>query len=315
MNNNLESFTKDVHTTASKANAQTASKRRRCDSPVSRDVEKKRENSVQIQSSQASIKNGKDEILDVAAVIGLTPGTRIEVRWDIDYDVDDKDNGAVVDTTKSVKETKWWGGTLLSPDDRTHTIEDDDSGRIRDSITVPIRVIDYDPYLPYYPDRSNEEVCFLTDHSLLNLASASRACWRLEGDSWDAPMNMDDEEEQIMRKSRNPLATAGGLEERNDDDISVTSASQEDGLRSLLDTILKSALKSTGVMTKMKSMEPSQQRFMAERIAQTKERLIEKFLEKIRSNDDTNLDEGVGRVITPELVKDVMEDLGKELRN
>mmetsp|Transcript_3946 Transcript_3946/g.4510 ORF Transcript_3946/g.4510 Transcript_3946/m.4510 type:complete len:133 (+) Transcript_3946:175-573(+) len=127
MNNNLESFTNDVHTTASKANAQTASKRRRCDSPVSRDVEKKRENSVQIQSSQASIKNGKDEILDVAAVIGLTPGTRIEVRWDIDYDVDDKDNGAVVDTTKSVKETKWWGGTLLSPDDRTHTIEDDDS--------------------------------------------------------------------------------------------------------------------------------------------------------------------------------------------
>jgi hypothetical protein len=291
-----------------------------------------------LSSSSATNTNGADEIIDVANMLSLKPGTRIEVKWDLSFDNDaptgdtihkdegtgngpgngpgnGHDNGTTVassaeasnkssqDTTALLtSESRWWGGTLLSEDKRTYTIDNGDD----DKAIVPLRSIDYDPYLPSFPDRSIEDVCFLSNHSLFNISSESRTCWRLEGDGWEPSSNTHDE---IMDQS-NRIDTESN-ENECDDEISVASASQEDGLREVLDTILKSALEKSGVMEKMNNMERSTQSIMAAKIATTKERLVEKFMEKLNDDEDHGLD----KVVTPELVSSVMAELGKELRS
>lgn len=237
-----------------------------------------------------------EEIVDVTKPLGLKVGSRIEVRWELHFDEDDNNPKL---------ETRWWGGTLLEADGRTHTLQNGN-----DKVTVPIHSIDYDPYLPSFPDRSIEDVCFLSNRSLLNISSVSRTCWRLEGDSWEP--SAQDLEEVADETTPNNGAECDANND-DDDEISVTSTSQEDGLREVLDTILKTALESSGVMAKMRLMEMSLQSTMAEKIASTKEKLITKFLEKL-NNEDNDTSNGVDRVITPELVQNVMAELGNELR-
>lgn len=264
--------------------------------------------------------NGGDDntIFDVTKTLGLEAGSRIEVRWELDFDdnenSDDNDNNtkrpqkvgdeppadkSALDGDHPKSETRWWGGTLLAQDGRSHTLK---SGN--DEVTVAIHSIDYDPYPPSFPDRSIEDVCFLSNRSLLNVSSDSRTCWRLEGDSWSGKdLEEVDETNQID----------GAAVNVDDDEISVASTSQEDGLREVLDTILKAALESSGVMAKMQVMERSTQSIMAERIASTKEKLITKFLAKL-NDEENNSTNGVDKVITPELVQNVMTELGNELR-
>mmetsp|Transcript_26285 Transcript_26285/g.39414 ORF Transcript_26285/g.39414 Transcript_26285/m.39414 type:complete len:310 (+) Transcript_26285:83-1012(+) len=253
-------------------------------------------------------------VLDIADAIGLTqPNIRIEVRWDLSYDVDDNgaDDGHRVATSTDNKEsgdksvTKvWWGGILQKADDRTYKIQDGN-----DEVTVPIHSIDYDPYPPEFPNRSTEDVCFLSNHSLLNIESNTKTCWRLMGSTWE-PSTDDDAEGEASHES----CQLEGREEE-DDEISVTSTSEEEGLRTVLDNVLKLALQSSGVMEKMKTMERTQQSIMADKIARTKENLISKLLEKLNENNDENSHNtnGVGRVVTPELIKTVMSELGNEL--
>ena len=238
------------------------------------------------------------EIVDVAEVLNLKPGSRIEVRWDL-MTVDDnteqnQQEGNDNTTPQSSSETRWWGGNLLPDDGRTYTINNGD-----DQVTVPIRSIDYDPYPPSFQDRSIEDVCFLSNHSLLNVSSESRTCWRVEGDSWEPSPNDDLDDE-------------GCDVEDIDDEISVASVSQEDGLREVLDTILKSVVEKPGIMAKMQSLDRSKQSEMATKIAATKERLVKKLLEKLNDNDEND---GVEKVITPDIVKTVMSELAKELIN
>ena len=236
-----------------------------------------------------------EEIVDVTTSLSLKAGSRIEVRWELHFD-EDENNPKL--------ETRWWGGTLLEADGRTHTLQNGN-----DKVTVQIHSIDYDPYLPNFPDRSIEDVCFLSNRSLLNISSVSRTCWRLEGDSWE-PSAQDLEEVADETTPNNGVEYDAN---EDDDEISVASTSQEDGLREVLDTILKTALESSGVMAKMRLMERSKQSIMAEKIASTKEKLITKFLEKL-NNENDNASNGVDRVITPELVQNVMAELGNELR-
>lgn len=234
------------------------------------------------------------EIVDVAETLSLKPGSRIEVRWDLSFDDTEQNQPEGNVNTTPQSETRWWGGNLLPDDGRTYTLNTGD-----DQVTVPIRSIDYDPYPPSFQDRSIEDVCFLSNHSLLNVSSDSRTCWRVEGDSWEPSPNDD-------------LDVEGCDEEDIDDEISVASASQEDGLREVLDTILKSAVEKSGIMAKMQSLDRSKQSEMATKIAATKERLVEKLLEKLNNNDEND---GVEKVITPDIVKTVMSELANELIN
>ena len=267
--------------------------------------------------------NGNDvEIIDVAESVGLKTDSRIEVLWDLTFDGNEQDennnnnkshdDGGGSNNCTPSAETRWWGGKIQDYDGRTYNIDDNEN----DHVIVPIRSIDYDPYPPSFPDRSIEDVCFLSNHSILNLSSMSRSFWRMEGDTWEPTSNDDgeDEEDNILVGSLPNIDhdTNGDI----DDEISVTSTSQEDALREVLDTILKSALEKSGVMQKMNSLDRSSQSVVASKIAATKERLVTKLLEKLNSDDQNNVAKnGVDKVITPDLIKTVMAELGDELQN
>jgi hypothetical protein len=274
------------------------------------------------------------EMIDVAKQVGLLDGVRIEVRWDLTFHEDDEDGketeaeaehqagnekeNQIAQTNEEEKglagveqehetETRWWGGVLQAADGRVYTIR---NANDNDEVTVPIRTIDYDPYLPNFPNRSLEDVCFLTDHSLLNMSSQTRTCWRIEGHSWEPPTSESTSTSSQHEHGHNsPTTTTEQLHQMDDDEISVTSTSQEDGLREVLDTILQSALQSSGVLQKMKSIHPSQQCVMAEKIANMKDKLLLKLLDKLK----LDVDVGSDRVVTPELIKIVMTELGNEL--
>lgn len=310
---------------ATETTSQGKSKQQRVDNH-DLDGSKNPKKQPQDTSSSTATKEKVIEILDVAETIGLKPGTRVEVRWDLSFDdnekVDINDNNIDNDkkdadtgeqndnSTTQRSETRWWGGTLLPDDGRTFTINNDN-----DEVTVPLRSIDYDPYLPSFPDRSIEDVCFLSPHFLLNVSSDSRSCWRLEGDTWEPSEEDEDEDNgETFIFDSIPNTERGSSEGDIDDEISVASASQEDGLREVLDTILRNALQTSGVMEKMKSLEPSLQSTMAEKIATTKDKLVEKMLAKLNNDGANNQGNGIDNVITPELVKSVMSELGNELR-
>jgi len=263
--------------------------------------------------AQNQAKPDESSIVDIAQAISLEPGSRIEVQWDLHFDtvVEDTEEqtdqeAADPDPKNDTKQTRWWGGTLLHADTRVHTLQDG-----RDEVTVPIRVIDYDPFIEGgFPDRSLEDVCFLTDHSLLNIASDSRACWRKEGDSWEPNTDMDEEERKIMVEGAHAV---------DDDDISVSSTSKEDALRVVLDAVLQSAMQKAGIMSKMMKLEASQQSIMAGKIAKAKKKLTDKLLELSGGgggDGDANSNGnggGLETVITTDHIKKCMEELKNDL--
>jgi len=290
-------------------------------------------------------------IIDIAETLNLQPGARIEVQWDLHFDHLDHDDDDDDAPPPHEKQTRWWGGTLLQPDSRTHTLQDDHddespsssatavaiSPSKQDAVTVPIRVIDYDAYIEGgFLDRSLEDVCFLSDHSLLNVDSDARAYWRKEGEDWEPSLGMDEEERKLMAMPRFDGAAAvaaagvaGGAAAaaayQSDDDISVASTSREDALRVVLDTVLQSAMQKAGVMGKMSKLEASQRSVMAEKIARVREKLTEKLMEQLNRDDadadaagnnggnSLDNDQGLEKVITKEHVAKVMQELQKDL--
>jgi len=240
-----------------------------------------------------SFTNNISNVVDIGESLNLKPGSRLQVQWDLHFDSDE-----AVET----KQTRWWGGTLLQPDGRTHELQDGE-----DRVVVPIRVIDYDPYVEGgFPDRSLEDVCFLSHHSLLNVASDSRAYWRREDDAWEPSEDIDEEERKIMSTE----------EHGSDDDISVSSTSKEDALVVILDAVLQNALQKAGIVEKMKKLDAFQQRLMAEKISRAKQKLTDKLLEQLASEDDGKDNEnkvGLETVITKEHIARCMEELQNDL--
>jgi hypothetical protein len=272
-------------------------------------------------------------VIDIAQTVNLQPGARIEVQWDLHFennDIDsiipnnnDDNNNEKDQTITTTQQTRWWGGTLLHPDSRTHTLQDSDS-KIQDQVTVPIRVIDYDPFPEGgFLERSLEDVCFLSDHSLLNVASDTRACWRKEGEEWEPRLDADEEERVLMGGLPAGLAAANvhgnnAGDASDDDSISVASASKEDALKVVLDSVLLSAMQKSGIMDKMNQLEASQQSFMAAKIAMAKEKLSQKLMEQLNDtsnsngNGDDSLDnDNAGHVITEEHVAKCVEEFQK----
>lgn len=113
-----------------------------------------------------------DEVVDMAIKVGLKPGDRVQVQWDLTEDF----SGDV--------ETRWWGATLLEHD-----------GRLVDK--AAIRVLDYDPYLAGgFSERSREDVCFVDGECLLSnlgptMEEGQVMRWRREGE--EATYVLDEE--------------------------------------------------------------------------------------------------------------------------
>ncbi|GMI31574.1 hypothetical protein TrRE_jg10345 [Triparma retinervis] len=119
-------------------------------------------------------------VLDVPMFLGLEDGARLVILWDLDGEGEGE------------KIRKWWGGTLLPYDGRTHVMTDDETG---DNATCALRVIDYDeaPELGY-AERTLSEVAFLGDHLVYDLSEDNTTCYKREGESWE-PSDVDLEEE------------------------------------------------------------------------------------------------------------------------
>lgn len=230
------------------------------------------------QTSETSCNNH----IDVASDLKLAEGTRVQVRWEVSDEI------------------RWWGGILLPPQaNQIHVLKDED-----DEVCVPIRQIDYDPYIEGgFPDRSVESVCFLSDHSLLVLSEDTRAFWRKEGDLWE-PTNEEEDELKLIQQGEDET----GVNSTSDDEISISSSSPEDALQLVLNTVLQTALQKTGIMDKMGKLPASQQGFIAERIARAKEKLKNKLLEQAQV-----VEGGLERVITKENVLQCMQELRGDL--
>lgn len=240
-------------------------------------------------SSTASFSSPKiveEAVVDITKDINLLPGARVEVRWDVHHE--DLINSKVVLRSH----TRWWGASLMPHDGRHHVLKEErnEGGDVMDKVTVPLRVLNYDPFPSGGFDKCSLEcVCFLTDHLVLNIDSSEQAYWRKEGDSWNPPVNMEEKNETLVT---NPLSAISAVD---DDDISVESSSREGALRVILDTVLKTALSKSGVMTKMNNLPASQRCHVAEKIASAKEKLTQKLMEQLRCDDGISL----ASVITP----------------
>lgn len=197
---------------------------------------------VDTEETRNSTKERLDNC-DVAKDMKLIPGSRVEVQWELHSGEDEQ-----------VVTTRWWGGTLLPHDGRMHTFDDGHG----DQVIVPIRVIDYDPYAEGgFPDRSLEDVCFLTDHTVQVMESDSSSYWRLEKENWEPTVDIDDYSRKLVVESGGVLHLAAVVARSK-----IEGSSNETLVQNLMGEVLKSAMETTGVMDKMKKLNPSQQAMM-----------------------------------------------------
>uniref|UniRef100_A0A7S4IRY5 Uncharacterized protein n=1 Tax=Odontella aurita TaxID=265563 RepID=A0A7S4IRY5_9STRA len=275
--------------------------------------------------------------VDVGLSCGLKPGDRVEVLWDVHFEdrgengdgeedvskdaandaapnVDpkesDEDKAADAeadganDLGESKKVMRWWGATLLMHDGRAHVLSDEDGGNAGAPVSAALRVLDYDPFLEGgFPHRSLEEVVFISDRSILNVSSGTRAHWRREGDSWEPGP-----EEEIDEDGRTFAVDTDGTkpgESPNTDAISLPNPAEN--LRAILNNVLNSALEKTSGAARMKSMSAAQRAVIAEKIARTKEVLLEKMMALPESQGEN------GGMITAEHVHRCMAEMNRQM--
>jgi len=241
--------------------------------------------------------NEKDEndkgILDICKKLDITDGTRLEMKWDIN-----DDNGT--------KSTHWWGAALQEWDGRVYTVTPEDGEEVDDNtkqeeeskekeegipdkVIVPLRKLKYDAYPSGgYNEPSLVEVCFLSAHALYDLEQKVTVSFRAEGSTW--------EEEH---------------EEQQDSEQIIPFSSSEEGLRTLLDTVLQSALSNVIKAQNSKNITAAQQCIVAEKVNTAKERLVQSLMKKINQNGETT---PVQNVITPDIVKACMQEVALELQ-
>jgi len=279
-------------------------------------------------------KEESHEFLDIPSSLNLVPGTRIQVIWDIYKSEHDE-----------LPTEHWWSATLLPYDDgRTYVLAEEEedvddenecslhedgvgeteivrdstdqrdhlkkpSNKSNDCVVLPLRRLDYDAYPEGgFPERSIEDVCFISDRAMFLVSTNGTTLWRLEGQTLNT--------EESMVNPNPPSSVYEDNLETKDNKISLP----QDGVRSTIDTIIQSALINSGVMEKMSKLPASQQLIVAERIATSKEKLIAK-MEQVEADlyrnksvaDGEQQQNGGGVLITVEHVRKCMEELKQEL--
>lgn len=288
-----------------------------------------------------------------------TQKSRIEVKWEIiPEEVDQIMTQNPTMDLSSYKISRWWGANLIShdgtsyhvlrpdPDDDDDIDDDlDDTDNVNEkdakttptaetnttattkssasttastAVKAPIYMLDYDPYPEGgFPHRELSHVIFLNQHSLMDVDTNQSLWFRWEGSDWEDHMPL------LQDSSTTSSALLSTLHnndhpESNSNDIPLEGG--ENGLRSILDSVLAKALENSGIYTKMTTqMSAAQQCFMADRIHQAKERLLTKLMDTtahLSSEDGKNNNNSGGgnkvKEITPELVRKCMEEIGTE---
>mmetsp|Transcript_3456 Transcript_3456/g.5768 ORF Transcript_3456/g.5768 Transcript_3456/m.5768 type:complete len:245 (-) Transcript_3456:84-818(-) len=138
------------------------------------DTNDDRKRSAQDDDGEKNEGNKRLKIEDPTSDLGLKPGDRVQVQWDL------------TDDTTELSETRWWGATLLEHD-----------GRISDD-GYAIRLLDYDPFLAGgFPDNSLESVVFVNEFTLLNADTSDPMAWRREGEEEVVALGEDDLREDL----------------------------------------------------------------------------------------------------------------------
>lgn len=272
-------------------------------------------------------------LVDVCDSVGLKPGDRVEVMWDIHFDEEHAEEGAKAEqrvdaarpkdaatdaTPKSNQQPeakaggsetagatvqgnsrttmRWWGATLLLHDGRSHVLSDEDGGHNGASVSAALRVLDYDPYPEGgFPDRSLEEVVLLSDRSILNVSTGTRAHWRREGDKWEpGPKEVIDED---------GLNPAVDHDEGEGETIPLPNPAEN--LRTIVDNILQSTLMKSSNAARMNAMTAAQRAALADKVSRGKEVLLQKMIALTESDP--------GGVITGEHVQRCMAEMVQEM--
>jgi len=247
-----------------------------------------------------------DDVVDVCKAINLPDGSRIEVKWLLEIN-----EGGDNETEESKKsppklENRWWGATLLSHDGRLHILKDEeentDNNIEKDVCSTALRVLEYDSYEEMgFKEKSKAEVIFLSDHSLLEICSNTYLDFRRFGSTWEVQDGTNPETKESKADHALCLPAVGGMEGRSE------------SMRSLLDTILQTALTSSGIDQKMKTLDASKQFWMANKIKKAKDVLFEKMMQECeRKNSDGTSQTDV--LITADAVKRCMQEMAQDLR-
>jgi len=195
-----------------------------------------KEDEAELSSSAAKRSKKPAEVLDLALTMGIKAGDRLEVEWEIG-DAEGKEDEDVT--------TRWWGATLLEHDGKT-----EEEG-------VAIRVLEYDA-LPElgFPEKSREEVIFISHDVLVNYETQDQLPFRL----------------------------------LSDDDSAVFWVRGEE-IGELVNTILQSAMSKTA--GGFNGLPRAQQALVAEKIAAKKEKLVELLQNHIKEIRETTGNRGV----------------------
>ncbi|GKY92773.1 hypothetical protein MPSEU_000247100 [Mayamaea pseudoterrestris] len=187
--------------------------------------------------------------IDRAVEIGLKPGDRIEVQWQIgsnDDDDDDDDDEATEqheeqDNDETTTTSRWWPATLLEHDGKSG-IALDEADTSKDP--VAIRFLEYDAHPEGgFPEKSQESVVFLGNY-IVDVESHERLLYRKFGEE----------------TSEEPV-------------ISLTSNEVEDYMNNLMASLLEKH------SDQFKKLSPAQQAFVAEGISSNKSKFVDLLLQ------------------------------------
>merc|ERR1712150_268589 len=95
-------------------------------------------------------------------------------------------------------------------------------------------------------------------------------------------------------------------EDQKESDEIISHSNLEEELRIILEQVLQTALNNDFIKQKMSNLTAAQQCVIADRICLVKEKLLKNMVEKIQGDVFSN-------VITPQFVKECMQELSTEL--
>jgi hypothetical protein len=193
-------------------------------------------------------------------MLKLEEGCEIEVKWDMTCE------------TTGVVTPKWWGG-LLGKNIGTHTLADEDGDdEDQDPEVCTMFELEYEPFLPDYPDKATHRICFLSDHMIYDVGEDAAQCWRLKGDTWDE----DDEEgeEEGEEAAVTTVVNDGAAEENGTSGLLTTDVAISDPA-TLLDGLMTALLNKYS--TKLASLPRVHQGFVASVVERSRTTLSTKI--------------------------------------
>jgi len=189
------------------------------------------------------------------------------------------------------------------------------------AVRLPIYKIIYDP-LPSlgFPDYSIEEVGFISNVTLFNLSSEEMMNFRLEG-VVGSPVDDDDGVETNKKNidhaivassgggglfsAKAATATGEGMMTNFNPYETYKEFHSEDDIRNYMNELMQKSMSSTGMDRRMNALPRIQQNVIACRINKALEGLLGKIMEEMGKK------EGGNRVVTAEVVKRCMEQMGR----